>query len=247
MVNLLPFWQHYLGPLLRSNVFIVLATFLAGYIVWRVYQNQLADEKRSAANVVLLEIEGAEEALKKVTTDKPFSEERLVLMETASWDKYKHLFVSDFIGFKDEWNKITDFYSQCKGYDEAVVGQNEMTDYNTKQMIVNQQRILSDFALKHNNELAGESKDEKSKAALKQEYKAKRTQFVDVYTGIVSRDAPIDHYTPVRFYNDAKRILGIVDRNLSTSTAGVRLKELATHRTRRFQTHRRTDIDKQAQ
>src|SRR5579862_2127642 len=103
------FWQHWLGPFLRSNFFIVLSTFGAGYIAWNVYKSQKSDEKRNAANVILLEIEGAEEGLRKVSPQKPFLDDGdAVLMRTASWDKYKHLFVSDFASHRNEWGKISE-------------------------------------------------------------------------------------------------------------------------------------------
>lgn len=108
---LLTFWQNYLDPLFKSDFLLVLATFIAGYIGLRVYRNQKEDEKRSAAGVIVQEIESAEEALKKVSVDQPYTEPRVTLMATASWDKYKHLLVSDFASHRDELDKISGFYT----------------------------------------------------------------------------------------------------------------------------------------
>jgi hypothetical protein len=61
-----------LGSLIRSNFFIILATFAAGYIAWRVYRNEKEDEKRDASNVIILEIERAETGLTQLSIDQPF-------------------------------------------------------------------------------------------------------------------------------------------------------------------------------
>lgn len=226
---MLHFWQHYLDPTLRSNFLLVVTTAVGGYIVWRVYRNQKDDEKRSAANIVLLEIERAEEELKKISVDRVFTgedEDDVMLMKTSSWDEYKHFFVQDFFGHHDELAKISDFYALCEKYDDAVAGQNDMIDTNTKEMIQNYQGILAKSTEEYLEALK-DTKDEKTKAELKQQYLAGRKLFDDAYTGRVSRDAPISHYTPVRFANNAKRALSTIDRNLSTSSAGQRLKKIA--------------------
>jgi len=184
----------------------VIATFAAGYIALRVYQKQKNDEKRNAANVIVLEIEGAEEGLRKVSVDRPFTgndEADTVLMKTTSWDKYKHLFVADFLQDRNEWNKIADFYTQCGEYDTAVVGQNEMTDFNTQQMIANQQQVLAKYAEEYSIQLSN-AKTEKEKTKFGNEYIARRTQFIGDYTGgVEGHIAQINLYIPVRFSNNA--------------------------------------------
>ena len=235
MVNFAPFWQIYLGPLLRSNFFIIIATFFAGFIVLRVYRNQQDDEKRNAANIILLEIEEAEEALRNVNIDKPFAssdEPDTILLKSASWDKYKHLFVADFAGYRDELKKISDFYDQCNQYDDAVADQNAMGDDNTRAMIVNLQAVLTKFAEAYFTEIV--KADPKDIATLRQQYLAVRDQFNDIYMGITSRNAPINHYVLQKFTDNAKRALGVIDRNLSTSTAGKKLKEIAAPKRKLF-------------
>ena len=227
-------WQHYLGPFLRSNFFIVLSTFAAGYIAWRVYQSQKSDEKRNAANVILLEIEGAEEGLRKVSPQKPFLDDGyVVLMRTASWDSYKHLFVADFANYRNEWDKIAEFYAQCENYDKAVTAQNETRDDNKRELIANVQRVLAGYADQRAAQLQPDGddfKNEETREKLEQRYRAKRQRFMDVIVGVISKTDQINHYVPQQFFNDAVRALGAIDKNLSTTTAGIRLRELAAPR-----------------
>lgn len=214
--------QDYLVPLLTP-----ITTLVAGYFALRVYRSQKEDEKRNAANVIILEIASAEDALKKISVDKPYADPKVILMPFSSWDRYKHLLVSDFSGYKDEWDKITGFYSQCEEYDNAMAGQNDMEDAKTKAMIVEMQRVLSKYAATYIEDLI--DTDEQERDSLPTQYKAKRDMFIDIYTGSINKNAAIDHYTPQRFTNSAKHALGVIDRSISTSTAGKRLKEIATH------------------
>lgn len=202
--------------------------------MWRVYQSQKADEKRNAANVILLEIEGAEDGLRKVNVTKPFSDDGdVILMRTASWDKYKHLFVADFVNYRNEWDKIAEFYALCENYDKAVASQNETIEDNKRELISNVQRVLAGYADQRAAELAPDRddfKDEEKREALERRYRAKRQRFMDVTVGIVSQAAQIDQYIPKKFNMDANRSLDAIDKNLSTSTAGMRLRELAAPR-----------------
>lgn len=142
-----------LKPFIDSNLFLAIATYLAGYIVFRVYKSQKLDEKKNAANIIVLEIERAENKLKEITVNKsvPGTEGKadIILMPIMSWDSYKHLFISDFTNFRAEWEKITDFYSLCTQYDNAIVANSKVLDDNTIQLTVNYQRILADQAAKY--------------------------------------------------------------------------------------------------
>jgi len=211
---------------LRSNFFLVLATLGAGYVALRVYQNQKRDEKRNAASILLLEIGGAEDALTKVNSDKPIvgiDEADVFLMKTSSWDKYKYLFATDFKD-KNEFSKISEFYDKCKEYDDAVRLRNASFYHNQKQLRINAHRIIARYTDEYAINLEG-AKDEEQKDTLSRKYMAKRKLFEDAYIG---QDAPnIFTYLPLQPFNNAKRVLGTIDRNLSTSSAGERLKELA--------------------
>lgn len=236
---LLDFWQHYLSPFLRSNFFIVVSTFAAGYIAWRIYQNQKEDAKRNAANVIMLEIEGAEEGLRKVTTQKPFNEdEPVVLLHNSSWDKYKHLFVQDFIGSRNEWNKISDFYAQCENYDKATRDYGTTRKDNQRELIANVQRVLAGYADQHAAQLEPSGSDfinEETRKKLEQQYIDKRQRFMNVIVGVVSQTAQINHYIPKQFEIEAVRALGLIDKNLSTNSAGIKLRNLATPKRSRLE------------
>lgn len=108
-----------------------------------------------------------------------------------------------------------------------------MVDTNTKAMIIEMQRILATYTEGYIEDLE-KTKDEEARTLLTTQYRAKRDLLIDVYTGVVSRSAPIDHYTPQKFSDSAKHSLGIIDRNISTSSAGERLKSLAVRRKKTF-------------
>jgi hypothetical protein len=221
---------HHLGNFFYSNAFVGLVALGAATIAYRVYSKQKRDTKRDAANIVLLEIENAEQQSEKVSFDKPFTDindEDVFLMPVASWDKYKYLFVRDFD--RNEWDKITNFYRKCHSYDQSVVFHNASLDHNMKQLRVNVQRELAEYASEYASKYAGAN--ETDKETVKQEYIRKRNNFTDLYTGSEKIDPIIFTYIPTKAFIDAKRALSNLETSLSLTSVGIKLKKLVDKNT----------------
>jgi len=220
------FWGH-IGNFFYSNLFVGLVALLVGIAAYRVYYKRKHDEKRDAASILFLEIQGAEDALTKVSVDKPISDiddPDIFLMKTASWDKYRHLFVKDFENI-NEFNKITEFYDKCKEYDDAVRLRNSSFYHNQKVLRSNAHNALRRY-LEQYIEDTKNMTDQSQLDVIYNKYLAKRQLFKDQYLN--SSKAPeIFTYMPSQPFNNAKRVLGTIDRNLSTSIAGEVLKNLA--------------------
>lgn len=116
----------FLKNFITSALFIPLVTLLVGSTVIIIYSKTKDDFKKDAANIVLLEIQNAERALKQVTesvnAEIPTLPQNIFLMQTESWSKYRYLFVRDFDW--NEWNEVTDFYDKAQLYDKAVTYNN---------------------------------------------------------------------------------------------------------------------------
>jgi nitrogen fixation-related uncharacterized protein len=231
MINIPFIFNQYVVPFCNSNFALVVVTLITGFFAWRVYKNQKKDEKRNAASILLLEIKSAEDALRKVDENKPISgidDPDVFLMRSANWDKYKYLFVSEF---KDdnEFNKISDFYIKCKEYDDAVRLRNSSFYHNQKQLRKTTHEILVGYTKEYVSNLLKE-KDVDKIEKLNLEFAKIKQKFKDVYLG---DNADIFTYLPKQPFTNAKRTLNTIDRNLSTSSAGQVLDNIAKPK-RRF-------------
>lgn len=94
-------------------------TVLVGLGAFGVYLWQKIDRKKTAARIILIEIENAERQLVAIkASDSDSLPENTLLMPTSSWEKYRHLFGRDFS--PREWDTISDFYNRCSLYDKAI-------------------------------------------------------------------------------------------------------------------------------
>ncbi len=226
MAEHVSFWQH-VGNFFYSNLFVGLVALIVGVAAYRVYYKQKRDEKRNAANILILEIQSAEDGLTRLTLEKPIleiSDADVFLMRVASWDNYKHLFVKDFKDI-NEFNKITDFYNKCKEYDDAVRLRNASFFHNQKVLRANTHAALRKCLEDYVKVIDGEE-DQAILDELYKKYLVKRQLILDMLvTG--NKGPGIFTYIPNQPDLAAKRVLGSIDRNLSTSTPGEVLKVVA--------------------
>lgn len=111
------------SPATTTTVAIIAASITLG-----IYYVRRKDYKRDAANIILLEIQSAEdnmsearktyESARAKDNDQIMFPEKLRLMKTESWTKYKYLFVRDLDSV--QWQAVSNFYSNCLHFDEAV-------------------------------------------------------------------------------------------------------------------------------
>ena len=213
-----------IGSILSSVV-----TLVVGLGAFRIYKKQKHDAKRDAANVILLEIENAEQQLQVINQNQQQGSlaENIYLMKNSSWDSYRYLFVRDFD--RNEWDKISDFYNKCHQYDEAVTFNNKYFGSNVEKTQLQLQRVLAGFAKDFTDAILAATTD-REKSDLKDLYGQRKNLFVDSY-GLRVNDAdflPPYFYNPQKPVNDAKAILSTIETDLSLTSVGIKLKRMAT-------------------
>lgn len=195
-------------------------TLLVGSVALIVYLRQRRDEKRDAANSILLEIQHAERVIDKVRdfVRKGSLDVDIVVLQADSWVKYKHLFSRDFD--KDEWDSITEFYSKAKLLDNAIEYNNKGFSADVDQIRMNKQRILADFTKDLIDELGKSSESEWPN--IVNQFKSKIDIFDQQYMDQQGRFA----YNPSKPVNDAKIYLEDIQK-ITTTSVGQKLKKIA--------------------
>ena len=215
--------------ILNSNGIIALITLVVGFGAFQIYRKQKRDAKRDAANVILLEIESAEQQLQTITQNEQSGSlaENTYLMKNSSWDGYRYLFVRDFD--RNEWDKISDFYSKCHQYDDAVAFNNKYFGGNVEKTQLQLQRILAEYAKDFTEDTLSATTDVE-KLKLKDEYEQRKNLFIDAYGLRVSEInfPPPYFYNPQKPVNEAKAILSTIETSLSLTSVGIKLKRMAT-------------------
>ena len=166
--------------IVNSSGFVAFVTLFVGLGAFRIYTKQKDDAKRDAANIILLEIESAEQQLQIITQNEQQDSlaENIYLMKNSSWDEYRYLFVRDFD--RNEWDKISDFYSKCYQYDEAVTSNNKYFGANVEKIQLQIQGILAGFARDYTDKILAAT-DEAQKTVLREEYGNRKTLFIESY------------------------------------------------------------------
>jgi hypothetical protein len=204
---------------LVSNVYSGMITFIVGLFAIWLYIKKKEDSKKDAANILLLEIQNAERIFGQISESvRSGNLPNKFLMPTDSWDQYKYLFVRDFD--RDEWDIITEFYNSSKLYDSAVLYSNSLFQKNEEQARVNLLRIPAEYLKKYLEELP--EGDEIDEAKLEKIF-AKAAKFQETY---LSRSELL-LYNPKKPTDDAKTALENINRNISQTSIGSKLKKLA--------------------
>lgn len=205
---------------INSNFFTSLITFIAGVVAFVVYFKQRNDKKRDVANALLSEIRSAERAIEKVrdyVRDTDRSDANINVLDHNSWAEYKYMFSGDLD--EDQWKEISEFYSNAELLDDIIRQSNAVFEDNAEKIRSNMQRVLADLieiSTVNNN---GDSADnlellDKRIALFEKAYDIKKNGFT---------------YTPVKYVNDAKRVLDDLHA-ISTTSAGDRIKKLAVRK-----------------
>lgn len=205
---------------INSNFFTSLITFIAGVVALVVYFKQRNDRKRDVANALLSEIRSAERAIEKVRdyvrdTDK--SDANIKVLDHNSWAEYKYMFSGDLD--EDQWKEISEFYSNAELLDDIIRQSNAVFEDNAEKIRSNMQRVLADLIEMSTVNNNGNSADnlellDKRITLFEKAYDIKKNDFT---------------YTPVKYVNDAKRVLDDLHA-ISTTSAGDRIKKLAARK-----------------
>lgn len=188
-------------------------TLIVGFVALEVYRRQKRDHKKTAARILLVEIENAERQLNIIKESEKLSENSR-LMSSSSWEKYRHLFGQDFTA--REWDTISDFYTRCIQYDKAI-------DYDGSSIY----HDIEAFRTSLNNALALSaaniivSNPALTNDEVVQEYVVFRDKLDKAY---MSNLLP---YSPNKPVNDATRALQGLDTTLSLTSIGDKLRKIA--------------------
>lgn len=209
-----------------SNFFVAFVTLLVGAVAYILYRVQRRDRKREIANIILLEIQGAERKLKLIrkslNEDPPTLPNDLRLLPIESWSANNYLFIRDFD--RDAWDAIADFYDKCQLIDETIKFNNASFWNDVEQIRSNKQRLLADYASSAAKKLKGTvEKVEDGDTETLKDFSDLSEKFDQIYMSKQGRFG----YTPNKTVNDAKAYIDQVDRRISQSAVGIKLKKLA--------------------
>jgi hypothetical protein len=208
-----------------ENYLSSIVTFVVGFIALFIYQKQKRDHKKNAANILIIEIEGAErqlQTLKESGTPKTLKEGQY-LMPSSSWSKYRHLFARDFTS--REWDILTNFYNRCQEFDDAVRYNGTFFRQDVEAYRTSINRVLAEaaFEVSKESEKDTEEDDQKRFDAADKKYLARIATAIKLYM----EPKNLYTYDPQKPINDAVAALGSMESTISTSTIGVKLRKIA--------------------
>jgi len=218
---------------------VTIASTFAIYYVRRRYA------KKDAALIILLEMQNADanidearkvyEAAKANNPSTIVFPEKLRLMKTESWTKYKYLFVRDFTD--QQWQEIGKFYNNCINFDTAV----EHRDSNFFRNEAAIRESIQNTVGLYSREFAEEAKDNPESTPTIERENAKllesklRKKNIAVSTNI---SALLELYNPDKSFHDAVYYFSLLPHNIENTPIGQKLRRLSG-RDRRFTFHKR--------
>ena len=204
-----------MDPSIIAALISTSATILVGLSAFAVYHKQVVDDKKAAANKLLLEIQHIERSVKLVKDawhNENINNIEFDILRDDSWSRYSHLFSKDFDN--DEKELLSNFFQNAKLLDESVKKSRESFNQDVAQIRVNKQRILASLVVEtvnnpSDNENAVRLFSQKAELANKM-YMSLQDQYL---------------YTPMKYANDAKKYCDYIS-NISTTTVGIKLKRI---------------------
>lgn len=193
---------------MNTSAFTGLATILTAAVVILIYFQQKRDKKVQAARVLLLEVRTAEDRIDQI---KEKVQSRSIgdlpsVFTTSSWDKYSHLFISDFD--QDELSLINSFYNYGSLVEDFAKRNNNFFWITTEERAKVTQRKLADIITEVAMGSDGHKKDALISSIL-DDYMNDRTS-----------------YTPQKTLDEIKNYTDKIE-NITTSSVGTKLKRLA--------------------
>jgi hypothetical protein len=226
------FWEA-AGQFFNSNFFVAAITLAVGTLAVYIYKRQQTDNKKDAANILLLEIKNAEAQLaqaKEIILRDKIIPESIFAMKTSSWSKYGYLFIRDLTD--EEWRLINNFYEKCRQYDEVVEYSNTFFKKNEEQIRVNLHQAIADYTKDMLQKVGAafeiedeKQRNEKNEETLK-EYKDLLNNFYDTFMGELTSTNSKYFYSPQKTFHDAEVLINTIRLDLSTSTVGTKLTRI---------------------
>jgi len=199
-----------------------IVTLLVGLTALEVYRKQKRDNKKTAARILLIEIENAERQLQIINENGEPSNlaENIYLMPSSSWSKYRHLFAQDFS--PREWDTITNFYNKCLQFDDAVKYDNLSFKQNVEAYRNSVNLVLALKAGELTSNIQDNS-DTNETTIVNSEY----LNFRDNLTTLYMSANNLYMYSPQKAINDAVAAIKNLDKTLSLTTIGTKLRRVS--------------------
>lgn len=203
--------EFFYSNLFESIIVLFVGTFAIGLYIW-----QKRDFKNGIASIILVEIRNAEQSILTVRNrglDNALNSNDKLLLPNNSWTKYNYLFINDFD--VDEWYSINNFINNCLSYDDLLKYYKEDIPYQIRQKEKYIQKKLVDLSAKKFNKEGS--------------YEKRRLEFINKIN--------IENFTfnPNYHSQEILKVILNLDTGLSTSSVGVKLKQIARlEKKRRF-------------
>lgn len=208
---------------INSSVALFVGTF-----VLIIYWKSKFDYKKEAANIILLEIQGAERQIKQIKEQLAKNKEFLpdiFILPNENWSKYNYLFFLDLK--RDEWDIITDFYKTCMLYDQAVTYNNSFFQKNEQEIRVNTKRVISNYVEKYLD--MSETKNTTKQARLFLDMNTKINDFISEYMKVNTTN-PSAYYAPRKPIEDGNIFMSSIDTNISLISIGSKLERIGSRK-----------------
>jgi len=120
-----------------------IATVGTAVVAWLVYKKAKRDEKRDAANIILMDVRQAEKIVHGLLEKQDVDHNMGKIILENNWSKYKHLFVSEFS--QDDFEAFNRFFDSCIQINEARDRMLKLFEAGLSQKaVIAQQRILDE-------------------------------------------------------------------------------------------------------
>lgn len=120
------------------------ATLVSVAVVLLIYDQGIREEKRNAARILILEIKGAERALREVQRNNYIVNPLTFILPTESWSKFQHYFVKDLTN--DQLIEVSEFYNSCATAQKALDRMKNVLPVANEEKIRLTQQALLKFA-----------------------------------------------------------------------------------------------------
>lgn len=201
-----------------QTIVTALATVVVGFGAFGVYVWQKRDHKKTAARILLIEIENAERQLSSIKSNESDSlPENTYLMPTSSWEKYRHLFGRDLTS--REWDTISEFYNRCIQYDKAVTYDASSLEHDIEALRISVKQALAlGLAITILSDTSGLSNEELNDAYA---------EFGNKLTKTYMSPENLYMYKPNKPLNEATKAIKDLDNTLSLTSIGDKLRKMS--------------------
>jgi hypothetical protein len=217
-----------------SPASLSIVTLLSVAVVFIIYFLRRRDYKRDAANIILLELKNSVERLNEArktykngqAQNPPYISfpDRLRLMPTASWTKYKYLFVRSLE--PEQWRMISDYYDNCHEFDAALEHRDSAFNLNEEKIRVGIQQNISEIAMATAKKLKPNPNADPAIRAENEKLENEAKVLCDEATRLnITKLVYI--YNPDKSFRDAKYYFDLLPENVVETPTGQKIKRLA--------------------